>query len=135
MLVLPKELSGHVISPNQFSGLMSFLVSFLASVSGEDLSRESDLAVAVSGGGDSLALAVLLPLAGMIDEAQGGTLTGLRVLVVTPLRAVTRDAEKALAIELTPKARTRVSSQRWSSASASASAACASRPSAPARSA
>lgn len=60
MLVLPKELSGHVISPDQFSGLMSFLVSFLASVSGEDLSQESDLALAVSGGGDSLALAVLL---------------------------------------------------------------------------
>lgn len=35
-------------------------MSFLASVSGGDLSRESDLAVAVSGGGDSLALAVLL---------------------------------------------------------------------------
>lgn len=56
MPVLTKELSGHVISPDRFSGLMSFL----ASISGEDLSRESDLAVAVSGGGDSLALAVLL---------------------------------------------------------------------------
>ena len=54
--MVPKELSGHVISPDQFSGLMSFL----ASISGEDLSQESDLAVAVSGGGDSLALAVLL---------------------------------------------------------------------------
>ncbi len=56
MPVVPKELSGHVISPDRFSGLMSFL----ASISGDDLLRESDLAVAVSGGGDSLALAVLL---------------------------------------------------------------------------
>lgn len=60
----------------------------------------SGLIEVATGAGKTYA-AYMGPLAAMIDECEGGgALAGVRVLYVTPLRAVTRDIEKALALPI-----------------------------------
>jgi ATP-dependent Lhr-like helicase len=57
--------------------------------------RESGLINVPTGAGKTYA-AYLGPLADLIEERQVGAVTGLRILFITPLRAVSRDIEKAL---------------------------------------